>query len=73
MGVTGQYRTPAALYPEETIPVHVGQEAVSASDLVWTQRLEEKFFAYAGDRTPVFKSVVRRCTNPTTPALIRDD
>jgi hypothetical protein len=73
MGVTGQYRTPAALYPAERIPVHIGHEAVSASDLVWTQRLEEKSFAYAGDRTPVFKSVVRRCTNRSTSAPVRDD
>jgi hypothetical protein len=31
-----------------------------ASELVWIQRLEEKFFAYAEDRTSVVHSVVRR-------------
>jgi hypothetical protein len=30
-----------------------------ASELVWTQMLEEKSFASAGDRTPVIQSVVR--------------
>jgi hypothetical protein len=29
----------------------------------WTQRLEEKFFASAGDRTPVVQSVVRHYTD----------
>jgi hypothetical protein len=30
--------------------------------LVWTQRLEEKAFAFAWDRKPVFQSVVRHYT-----------
>jgi hypothetical protein len=53
MGVGGQRHAPAALYPGKGPPVPIGQEAGWASELVWTQRLEEKFFAYAEDRTPV--------------------
>jgi hypothetical protein len=30
-----------------------------AQQLVWVQRLEEKFFAFAEDGTPVVQSVVR--------------
>jgi hypothetical protein len=33
-----------------------------ASELICTQRLEEKPFACAGDRTPVVQSVVRHCS-----------
>jgi hypothetical protein len=33
--------------------VPIGWEAAWASELFWTQRLEEKFFASAGDRMPV--------------------
>jgi hypothetical protein len=36
-------------------PVPIVQEAGWASDLVWTQRLEEKSFASARDRTPVIQ------------------
>jgi hypothetical protein len=39
--------------------VPIGEEAGWASELVWTQRLEEKYFASAGNRTPVVQSVVR--------------
>jgi hypothetical protein len=39
--------------------VHIGKEAGWASKLVWTQRLEEKAFASAMDRTPVVQSAVR--------------
>jgi hypothetical protein len=35
--------------------VPIGQEAGWASDLLWTQRLEEKSFATAGDRV-IFRS-----------------
>jgi hypothetical protein len=41
----------------------LGKEAELASELVWTQRLEEKFFASAGDRTPVVQFVVRHYTD----------
>jgi hypothetical protein len=34
----------------EITPVPIGQEAGRASEPVWTQRLEEKLFASAGDR-----------------------
>jgi hypothetical protein len=42
--------------PGEGPPVPTGQEAGWASDPVWTQRLEEKFFALVGDRTPFARS-----------------
>jgi hypothetical protein len=42
----------------EKKPVPIGQEAGWASELVWTQRLEEKSFASVGNRTPVTQSVV---------------
>jgi hypothetical protein len=48
-GVSGQHHAPAALYPRERTPVHIVLEARWASGLVWTQRLEEKFPASAGD------------------------
>jgi hypothetical protein len=41
-------------------PVPIVQETGWVSELVWTQRLEEKFFLSAGDRTTVVQSVVRR-------------
>jgi hypothetical protein len=44
-------------------PVPIGQEAGWAPEVVWTQRLEEKSFASAGDRTPVVQYVVRHCTD----------
>jgi hypothetical protein len=56
-GVSGQRHAPAGKGP----PVHILQ-AGWASELVWTQRLEEKSFAPAGDRTPVVQSVARHCT-----------
>jgi hypothetical protein len=43
-------------------PVPIGEEADWASKLVWTQRLEEKFFASAGDGTLFIQSVVRHYT-----------
>jgi hypothetical protein len=39
--------------PRERTPVPIGQEAGRTSELAWTQRLEEKSFASAEDRTPV--------------------
>jgi hypothetical protein len=42
-----------ALPPEKGPPVPIGQEAGWAPEPVWTQRLEEKSFAPAGDWTPI--------------------
>jgi hypothetical protein len=58
MGVSGQRHAPAA----RLLPVPIGQEAGWTPELVWTQRLEEKFFAPAGDRTLVVQPVVRHYT-----------
>jgi hypothetical protein len=57
MGVSGQRHAPAALLPPgKGAPVPTVQEAGWASEPVWTQRLEEKSFAPAGDRTPIARS-----------------
>jgi hypothetical protein len=37
-------------------PVPIGQEAGWASEVVWTQRIEEKSFVSDGDRIPVARS-----------------
>jgi hypothetical protein len=42
-----------ALPPGKGPPVPIGQEIEWASEPVWTQRLEKKSFAPAGDRTPI--------------------
>jgi hypothetical protein len=52
-------RTGRALAPGKGLPVPTRQEADWAPELVWARWLEEKFFASAGDRTPVFQSVAR--------------
>jgi hypothetical protein len=39
--------------PTKGPPVPTGQEAGWVPESVWTQRLQEKFFAPAGDRTPI--------------------
>jgi hypothetical protein len=52
-----------ALLPGKEPPVPIGEEAGWASEPVWTQRLEEKSFASAGDRNPVIQSVVRHYTD----------
>jgi hypothetical protein len=41
-----------ALPPGKEPPVPIVQQARWAPELVWTQRLEEKYFALTGDRTP---------------------
>jgi hypothetical protein len=56
MRVSSQHHAPAALYPRERTPVPVVQEAGWAPEQVWTQRLEEKFFTSAEDRTLVAQS-----------------
>jgi hypothetical protein len=48
-GMSGQRHAPAALYPRGRTPEPTVQEAGWASELVWTQRLEEKSFTSAGD------------------------
>jgi hypothetical protein len=45
-----------AFTPGERTPVPIVQEAGWAPEPIWTQRLEEKPFAPAGDRTPIARS-----------------
>jgi hypothetical protein len=54
--------------PGKGPPVPIVQEAGWAWEPVWTQRLEEKSFASAGDRIPIVQSVVRHYTDWATPA-----
>jgi hypothetical protein len=61
-GVSGQRYASAALYLRERPPVPIGWEAGWASELVWTQTLEEKSFASAGDRIPVIEPVEKHYT-----------
>jgi hypothetical protein len=57
MGVSGQLHAPAALFaPGKGPPVPIVQETGWAPEPVWTQRLEEKSFAPAEDRTPFARS-----------------
>jgi hypothetical protein len=52
MGVSGQHHAPAALLPPgKEPPVPIVQEAGWDLDPVWTQILEEKSFASAGDQS----------------------
>jgi hypothetical protein len=70
----GQSHAPVALNPRErTHPVPIVQEAGWASELVWTQTLEEKSFVSAGDRTPVIQSVVRHYTDWATPTPVQKE
>jgi hypothetical protein len=46
----------SALPPGKGPPVPTVQEAGWAPEPVWTQRIEEKSFAPAGDRTPIARS-----------------
>jgi hypothetical protein len=58
-----------ALTPGERTPVtHWTGETGWVSEQVWTQRLEEKSFAPAGDPTPIARSVVRHCTDWAIPS-----
>jgi hypothetical protein len=54
-GVSGQHHAPAAFYPRGRTP---GTHWTGgwAPEPVWTQRLEEKSFTPAGDRTPIARS-----------------
>jgi hypothetical protein len=54
--------------PGKEHPLPIVQEAEWTSELVWTQRLDEKYFASAGDRAQVVQSVVRYYTDRATPA-----
>jgi hypothetical protein len=68
-GVSDQRHSPAALYPKERTPAtHWIGAWGRASQLAWTQRLQEKSFAYAGDRTPVVQTLVRHYTDWAPPA-----
>jgi hypothetical protein len=58
MGVSGQRHAPGRALP----PVPIVQEVGWAPEPVWTQRLEEKSFAPAGDRTPSADPPVRSQT-----------
>jgi hypothetical protein len=49
-------RTSRALHPRKWAPVPIVQEAGWAPEPVWTQRLEETFFASARDRTQIVQS-----------------
>jgi hypothetical protein len=71
MGVSGQRHAQAAFCPRERTPVPTGYEAGWASELVWTQRLEEKSFASAGDRTQVLQAVVIHYTEVPPAHLVR--
>jgi hypothetical protein len=53
MGMSGQHHAPAALYPRERPSVLIVREAGWASELVWTQTLEEKSFRWVGLRAGV--------------------
>jgi hypothetical protein len=69
MGVSGQSHAPAALLPPGKGPaVPIVQEAGWAPEPVWTQRIQEKSFAPAGDRTPIVQPVVRHYTAWANPA-----
>jgi hypothetical protein len=59
MGVSGQRHAPAALLPSgKGPPVPIVQEVGWAPEPVWTQRLEEKSFAPAGNRTVYIVSIL---------------
>jgi hypothetical protein len=60
-GVSGQLHAPAALLPPgkgSTVPIV--QEAGWAPEPVWIQRLQEKSFVPAGDRTPIALSSMEK-------------
>jgi hypothetical protein len=55
-GVSGRHAPAALLPPGKGPPVPIGQEFGLVPEPVWTQRLKEKTFAPAGDRTPIARS-----------------
>jgi hypothetical protein len=56
-----------ALAPGKGPPVPIVQEAAWAPEPVWTQRLEEKSFDPAGDRTPIARS-----SNPQSDTILTE-
>jgi hypothetical protein len=58
--MSGQRQGPAAFYPRERIRGTHLMGAGRASELVWTQRLEEKSIPSAGDRILFVQSVASR-------------
>jgi hypothetical protein len=63
MGVSGQRHAPAALYPRGKNPRYPLDKRLGwPQEPVWTQGLEEKSSAPAGDRTPIVQPVVRHYT-----------
>jgi len=67
--VNGQDYAPAVLYPQVRTPGIRWIGGWWASEVVWKQRVEEKSFASAGDRTQVVQSVVRRYNDVATPVV----
>jgi hypothetical protein len=66
--VSGQHHTPAC-----TLPLRKGptvQQAGWASELVRTQKLEEKSFASARSQNPVVQSAVRHYADLATPVPV---
>jgi hypothetical protein len=63
MRVSGQHQALAVLYlrGKDTGTHWIGGWVTS--EVVWTQRLEEKSFASVGDRTPVVQYVVTDYTD----------
>jgi hypothetical protein len=54
MEESGQHHTPAVLYPQgKDPPVPIVQEAGWASEPVWTQKIEEKFFRLDSDNIDI--------------------
>jgi hypothetical protein len=66
-GEWSESRPGRALPPGKGPPV---QEAGWAPEPVWTQRLEEKSFVPARDRTPIAQPVVRHYTAWANPAPV---
>jgi hypothetical protein len=57
LGEWSESRPGRALPPGKGPPVPIAQEAGWAPKLVWTQRLEGKSFASAGDRNPIARYI----------------
>jgi hypothetical protein len=53
MEVSDQLYAPTALPPGKETPLHIGQEAGSAPEQVWTRWRREKRSTLTGTRTPV--------------------